>query len=126
VKTPLGFAPALPLSALEVGQGRSCRVGEHRLALFRTADGVHALDDRCPHRGSSLGGGHFDGHCVTCPSHGWRFDVRTGRAVSAIGNATGCYEVRIIDGMVCVRVESIGGMLRSAWARWRSAWRRER
>lgn len=42
--------------------------------LGRGADGkVFALRDTCPHRGTLLSRGAFDGHEVQCPYHGWRF-----------------------------------------------------
>jgi phenylpropionate dioxygenase-like ring-hydroxylating dioxygenase large terminal subunit len=40
----------------------------------RDADGkVFALRDTCPHRGTLLSRGAFDGREVECPYHGWRF-----------------------------------------------------
>lgn len=42
--------------------------------LGRDADGeVFALRDTCPHRGTLLSRGEFDGREVQCPYHGWRF-----------------------------------------------------
>ena len=45
------------------------------LVLFRSGEGIHALPDCCPHRGTrlSLGRVDGDGHLV-CPYHGWAFD----------------------------------------------------
>lgn len=45
-----------------------------RLALWRTADGVAALPDRCPHREAPLSAGAVDSGCLVCPYHGWTFD----------------------------------------------------
>ncbi|NKB43455.1 MAG: Rieske 2Fe-2S domain-containing protein [Alphaproteobacteria bacterium] len=36
-------------------------------------DAVFALSDTCPHRGTLLSRGMFDGETVECPYHGWRF-----------------------------------------------------
>lgn len=49
-------------------------VAGERVVLFRNAKGVHALLDRCPHRGVALSLGKVaaDG-CLECPFHGWRF-----------------------------------------------------
>lgn len=42
--------------------------------IGRDADGkVFALRDTCPHRGTLLSRGAFDGREVECPYHGWRF-----------------------------------------------------
>jgi 3-phenylpropionate/trans-cinnamate dioxygenase ferredoxin subunit len=49
--------------------------------LFRLADGWAAIEDVCTHDGQPLTDGAFDGCAVTCPRHGARFDVRSGRAL---------------------------------------------
>ena len=53
------------------------------IALFRTVEGVFALDGICPHQGGPLGKGAVDGCVVTCPWHGWQFDVRDGKHVTS-------------------------------------------
>ena len=58
-------------------------VGDRLVALFRLAqpdDGGEwfALDGLCPHAGGPLGAGALTGCVVTCPWHGWQFDVTTG------------------------------------------------
>jgi len=53
--------------------------------LLINLDGVYyALDNRCPHMGGNLSGGDLEGTTLTCPRHGAKFDVRTGKSV---GNA---------------------------------------
>jgi nitrite reductase/ring-hydroxylating ferredoxin subunit len=32
----------------------------------------------CPHEDVSLAGGTLEGACLTCPGHGYQFDLRTG------------------------------------------------
>jgi nitrite reductase (NADH) small subunit len=54
------------------------------IAVFRTADDtLHAVDNRCPHRGGPLSEGIVHGPYVTCPLHNWVFDLRTGKAQGA-------------------------------------------
>ena len=68
-------------SAIECPPG-SCieRVVEGRIvALANVAGTWHAIDGLCPHQGGPLGGGHLCGTVLTCPWHGWQFDVTTGR-----------------------------------------------
>ncbi len=52
--------------------------GDQIVALFNVAGRLYALDGICPHQGGPLGQGQLDGAVVTCPWHGWQFDVRTG------------------------------------------------
>lgn len=43
------------------------------LVLFRFNGKVHALIDRCPHRGAPLSKGSVRDGCLVCPYHGWSF-----------------------------------------------------
>jgi nitrite reductase/ring-hydroxylating ferredoxin subunit len=52
--------------------------GERIVALYHVDDEFYALDGVCPHQGGPLGKGRLDGCIVTCPWHGWQFDVRNG------------------------------------------------
>lgn len=54
-------------------------VGERIVALFNVDGTLYALDGVCPHQGGPLGKGCLSGTIVTCPWHGWQFDVRTGQ-----------------------------------------------
>src|SRR6266536_913739 len=44
-----------------------------------------AIDDTCNHAGESLSKGNLAGCEITCPAHGYIFDVRTGWLVSPAG-----------------------------------------
>jgi nitrite reductase (NADH) small subunit len=74
----LGRADQIPML-----EGRSVLVGGRRIAVFRTPDGFRALDHACPHAGGPLADGIVADRCVTCPLHGWRFDLETGQATNA-------------------------------------------
>lgn len=49
-------------------------LGPDAVVLFRGAEGIGAIADRCPHRSASLSGGRVVAGLVECPYHGWRFD----------------------------------------------------
>ena len=49
------------------------------IALFHVNGEWFALDGICPHQGGPLGKGKLNGCILTCPWHGWQFDVRTGQ-----------------------------------------------
>jgi nitrite reductase/ring-hydroxylating ferredoxin subunit len=48
------------------------------VALFNVDGTFFALDGVCPHQGGPLGKGRLTGDVVTCPWHGWQFDVKSG------------------------------------------------
>jgi nitrite reductase/ring-hydroxylating ferredoxin subunit len=60
------------------GTARVVRVGERELALFNVDGTFHATQNECLHLGGPLGHGALDGCVLSCPWHGWQYDVRTG------------------------------------------------
>ena len=54
--------------------------GDRIVALFNSEGNLFALDGVCPHQGGPLGKGQLEGCIVTCPWHGWQFDVRNGQS----------------------------------------------
>jgi 3-phenylpropionate/trans-cinnamate dioxygenase ferredoxin component len=52
------------------------------LLLANVGGTFHAVSDRCSHEGALLSGGRLDHTVVTCPAHGSRFDVATGKNLS--------------------------------------------
>ena len=53
--------------------------GERIVAVFNVDGTFYALDGICPHQGGPLGKGSLCGSIVTCPWHGFQFDVTTGQ-----------------------------------------------
>ncbi len=61
------------------GKSLECAASERVIAIFNVDGTFHALDGVCPHQGGPLGQGELTGSVVTCPWHGWQFDVCTGQ-----------------------------------------------
>lgn len=61
------------------GTGLEVMAGNHVVALFREGDQIYALDGICPHAGGPLAQGCVAGGIVTCPWHGWQFEIATGQ-----------------------------------------------
>ena len=56
---------------------------EDKAVLIANVNGnYYAIAGRCTHRGGDLSKGSLDGNIVTCPLHGSKFDVTTGKAIS--------------------------------------------
>ena len=68
------------IGELTPGSCKRVDVNGKPVALYNVAGTVYASEDTCPHRGGPLGEGELDGTVVTCPWHGWRFDVVTGQS----------------------------------------------
>lgn len=61
------------------GTGKEVLAGDRVVALFNVDGTFYAIDGICPHAGGPLGEGELTGNIVTCPWHGWQFDVTTGQ-----------------------------------------------
>ena len=60
------------------GQARMFEVNGRQVAIFNCRGQLHAIDNVCDHQGGPLVEGELDDCIVTCPWHGWTYDVRTG------------------------------------------------
>ena len=96
---PVGHATDFP-----EGAGRMVVVGSRHVAVFRLGDELHALDNMCLHRGGPLCDGDVQGGVVTCPWHGWSFDIRSGTMVQDPRTGVSRHDVRVENGEVSVRL----------------------
>jgi nitrite reductase/ring-hydroxylating ferredoxin subunit len=55
------------------------QAGERWYAVANVGGSLYAIDNNCPHMGGPLGRGSLKGRELTCPWHGWRWDVTNGR-----------------------------------------------
>lgn len=81
-ETPMGellrryWMPAGASCELPSGSALPRRLLGEDLVLYRDTQGRPALiEERCPHRRTSLTGGLVDADGIRCPYHGWKFDA---------------------------------------------------
>jgi nitrite reductase/ring-hydroxylating ferredoxin subunit len=86
------------------GASKVVRVDGRSIALFRVNDEYYALANVCLHRGGPLGEGDLSGSVVTCPWHGWKFDVRTGAFTIIPTLKVPSYKVMEQNGSVMVEI----------------------
>ncbi|MDJ0925461.1 MAG: non-heme iron oxygenase ferredoxin subunit [Acidimicrobiia bacterium] len=95
-----------PLADFPSETGLRVEVGDHRVALFKVGETVHALGDLCSHAEASLAEGEVFDTEVECPRHGAAFDLVTGEALTLPATqAVATYEVDIEDGTVYLNIE---------------------
>jgi 3-phenylpropionate/trans-cinnamate dioxygenase ferredoxin component len=89
---------------LKPGTGTLAVVNGTRIALFNCDGAIYAIKGSCPHMGGELWEGLLAGDIVTCPWHGWRFNVKTGKnpTTEVVGVRT--YDVKVDGGEVYVAV----------------------
>lgn len=72
------FVKVAKKSEIPSDTGLHVEAGGKEIALFKVGDRVHALYAVCPHQGGPLHEGGVQEGRVTCPWHGWEFDVSNG------------------------------------------------
>jgi nitrite reductase/ring-hydroxylating ferredoxin subunit len=104
---PDEWTEATGADELKDGEPKGVVVGETPVLLLRHRDHVHAIHDRCSHRGCSLSElGEVDGETIECGCHGSRFSLRDGsvqRGPATAGQPA--YEVRERDGKVEIKLQ---------------------
>jgi nitrite reductase/ring-hydroxylating ferredoxin subunit/uncharacterized membrane protein len=96
-------------AALRDGEPHAALADDTPVLLLRHGDGIHAIHNRCSHRGCLLSDGEVEGHVVTCSCHGSQFDVRDGSVLR--GPATAgqpAFETRETAGKVELRLSRRG------------------
>ena len=86
---------AAKLSEIPVGSIKEVQVAGTPVALANVGGKLYAIHNTCLHRGGPLGQGELEGTVVTCPWHGWQFDVTTGKAVMNPAAGVGCFQTEV-------------------------------
>lgn len=103
-----GYEVALAESALADNQLVRVMVAGTPVALLRLNGNYCAIGATCSHAGGPLDEGELHGDVVTCPWHGSRFSMTTGRALTGpAAYAQPRYDVRVRDGQI--ELKRLGG-----------------
>ena len=73
-------------------------VGGEPVALFNIAGKIRAIHNTCVHRGGPLAEGGVNGDLVTCPWHGWQYDVTSGQCRTNPAVSVKTYEAKVEGG----------------------------
>ena len=76
------FVDIADVNGVPEGKMKHVEVGEKEILLANSEGRIYALCDRCSHMNASLSIGTLNGKVVTCPMHGARYDVTTGKKVA--------------------------------------------
>ena len=72
------FTKVAAKADIPVGSGKVVEAGGKTIAVFNCEGKFYAIDNTCKHRGGPLGDGSLSGTTVTCPWHGWEYNVTSG------------------------------------------------
>lgn len=99
------FVTVARVDELAPGTARQVTVNGRWIGLFNVDGVFHAVDNLCLHRGGPLADGALDGCIVTCPWHGWQYDVTSGTLVQDPSVAVSVHDARVVGDAVQVRLK---------------------
>jgi toluene monooxygenase system ferredoxin subunit len=105
----VSYRRALDEDELWVGELRALEVGERKVVLLRTDEGVCAYEDRCAHLGFPLSQGKLEGGVLTCSAHHFQYDALTGRGINPRQTCLVKFPTKIEDGAILIDVDDASG-----------------
>lgn len=91
-------------SELRPGQSKVVETDAGAVALFNVNGNFFATANACLHRGGPLGEGELSDATVTCPWHGWQYDVTTGENLTNPAKPLRAFKTVIENGEVFVEI----------------------
>ena len=98
------FVRVASLSDLGRGTCKTVAAGDKEIALFNVDGTIYAIDNTCLHVGGPLGEGELEGTTVTCPWHGWQYNVTTGQCLTTPDLKLATYPVQVEGNDISVEV----------------------
>ncbi len=111
--------PVVAEAEFETGDHVLVDIEGIEIAVYNTPDGYHAISNYCIHQGGPLCEGPIEGtvveneageleydhegKIVSCPWHGWEFDVTTGEHLYRSDYSQPTFDVEVHDEVVYIR-----------------------
>jgi nitrite reductase (NADH) small subunit len=99
------YLPVATLDEIPPGERKIVTLGEREVAVFNVAGALYAIENLCPHQGGPLGEGWLEGTLLTCPWHGWCFDIRSGAMTLGDFSTAETFEIRVEGTTVFIALE---------------------
>jgi nitrite reductase/ring-hydroxylating ferredoxin subunit len=97
------WTDVLPAADVPPGQVVEVMLDGSPIAIANVDGQLYAVEGRCGHAGGPLGEGALAGKVLTCPNHGWTYDVTTGRCLIDPAVSVRPVPVRVVGGRIGLR-----------------------
>jgi nitrite reductase (NADH) small subunit len=91
----MAFVRAARKDEIPTGSIREFQVDGLTVAIANVGNKFYAISNTCLHRGGPLGQGLLQGVAVTCPWHGWQYDVTSGKLVMNQAVAVKSFKIEV-------------------------------
>jgi len=99
------FVRAARKDEIAPGSIREFQVDGLTVAIANVGTRFYAINNTCLHRGGPLGQGLLQGVAVTCPWHGWQYDVTTGKHTMNPAVAVKTYGIEVRGDDIWIETE---------------------
>lgn len=98
-----GWVRVCALDDIAEGRARIASLPDgNRVAVFRHEGRLSAIANACAHQNGPLGEGRIVDCLVTCPWHGFQYDVTNGRSPAPFSERVPTYRIALRDGLILV------------------------
>jgi nitrite reductase/ring-hydroxylating ferredoxin subunit/Fe-S cluster biogenesis protein NfuA len=98
------WSDAAAIDHVPDGGVRAVEVRGEKVLLARKGDAVTCFQNACAHLGLELDDGEVHNGILTCPHHGFQYDLETGECLTASTVALQPHPVRVANGRVHVKL----------------------
>ena len=91
-------------SDIDEGTGKTFTIEGQTIAVFNKSGKIFTIEDTCKHKGGSLGEGELDGDTITCPLHGWQYNITNGECLMNPQVKMKNFSVKVENGEISVEV----------------------
>jgi nitrite reductase/ring-hydroxylating ferredoxin subunit len=91
-----GFYKVCEVTEIEEDRAKMFCIKDERIAVFKTAGKLFAVNNVCKHQNGPLGEGKVVDGCITCPWHGYQYLPHNGCSPAPFKEKVSTYDVKII------------------------------
>ncbi|MAA79056.1 MAG: non-heme iron oxygenase ferredoxin subunit [Deltaproteobacteria bacterium] len=104
ITPPDGYEVVLHKDALQDGELTEVIIAGTAIVIANVGGEFLAAANTCPHAGGPLVDGELTGSILSCPYHGWGFDLKTGLCETNPSVQLPIYSALVEGDGVCVRI----------------------
>jgi nitrite reductase/ring-hydroxylating ferredoxin subunit/alkylhydroperoxidase/carboxymuconolactone decarboxylase family protein YurZ len=93
----------LDAASMPAGDVQRVECDGRGLFVVRRDDGYRVYDSRCPHQTTNIPHLALEGTTLTCPKHGWAFDIRSGECIAKGTSPLRQWECKVEQGRLLAR-----------------------
>jgi toluene monooxygenase system ferredoxin subunit len=105
----MAFQRVATLDEIWEGEMIPREVGGQVVLLVNVDGNIRAYADSCPHLRTRLSRGSLHRNVLTCSTHGWEFDLRTGQGINPGSACLESFEVKVHEGEILIDIGAAAG-----------------